>query len=268
MSITATRPLTLITGASQGIGADFARIFASKGHDLALVARNGTRLNEVADEISAKGGPRPLVIPLDLSLPGAAGRLVAALRAEGGSVQVLVNNAGFGLLGDFADVDSKGHLEIIDLNIRVLVEMTALFLPEITAAKGKILNVASIAAFIPGPGLSVYYATKAFVLRFSQALSHEMKKHGVVVSCLCPGPVTTGFQARAGFTPGLLLMKLSTMDSITVAKIGYRGLMAGNRVNIAGWGNKVILGAVRLTPHSLLLPILAFMQKSRNVKNP
>ena len=167
------------------------------------------------------------------------------------------------MLGDFANGDTAGQIGMVDLNIRALVELASVFLPEIRAAKGKILNVASTAAFVPGPGLAVYYASKAFVLSFSDALHFELKGEGVVVSALCPGPTATGFQARAGFTPDLMLMKLGVASSLSVAQAGFDGLMAGQRRIVPGIGNKLMVAMVGLTPRSLSLPIIGFLQRSR-----
>ena len=160
---------------------------------------------------------------------------------------------------------AAGHLNVIDLNIRSLVEITAQFLPQLRAQKGKILNVASTAAFAPGPGLAVYYASKAFVLSFSEALAHELKGEASVTA-LCPGPTATGFQARAGFSPGMLLTKLGAMDAMSVAQCGYDGLMAGKRRIVAGYSNKFMAAMLGLTPHSLSLPIIAWLQKSKGTK--
>ena len=184
------RGLAIVTGASDGIGAELARVFAMRGHDLALVARRADRLEALADEIVAKGAQRrPLVVALDLGEPGAVDALARALDAAGAQAEILVNNAGFGLLGPVETLDAAGQLGMIDLNVRALTALTLRFLPDIVARRGGILNVASIAAFMPGPNFAIYYATKAFVLSFSEALSQELRASGVKVSCLCPGPV-------------------------------------------------------------------------------
>jgi short-subunit dehydrogenase len=172
-----TRRVTLITGASGGIGAGLARVFARHGHDLALVARSRGKLEALADEIAASGRPRPLVLVFDLLEQGAATQIAAALEAAGATPEILVNNAGFGLAGEAAGLDPAEQLAIVDLNVRTLVEMTLRFLPSIRSARGKILNVASIAAYFPGgPGMAAYYASKSFVLSFSLALSQELHR--------------------------------------------------------------------------------------------
>ncbi|MBV1706743.1 MAG: SDR family oxidoreductase [Hyphomicrobiales bacterium] len=258
----AARTVTVITGASAGIGADFARLFADKGHDLALVARDADRLATLADELGRAGRPRPLVIPLDLAVQGAADTLLEKLQAAGARVDNLVNNAGYGLLGNVVDLDRKGQLGMIDLNIRALTDLTLAFLPMLRADKGRILNVASTAAFCPGPGLAIYYATKAYVLSFSEALAHELKGE-VSVTTLCPGPTTTEFQSRAGFEKSPMMNNMPKMSAKAVAQIGYDAMMAGKRVATAGFSNQAMAVAMKLSPHALLLPILSRIQGAR-----
>src|SRR5947209_14952341 len=197
------RRVAIITGASDGIGAELARLMAKKGHDLALVARRRERLEALAAEIAATGRPLPLVIPLDLAEPNAPDALVQALRQAGAEPAILVNNAGFGLQGQVADLDAAEQLRMVDVNVRALTALTLKFLPDLIRNRGRLLNVASVAAFLPGPGMAVYYATKAYVLSFSEALSQELAGKGVSVTALCPGPVPTGFQVAAGMTRDL-----------------------------------------------------------------
>ncbi|MGD9659199.1 MAG: SDR family NAD(P)-dependent oxidoreductase [Methylocystis sp.] len=260
-----TRPVAVITGASDGIGAELARIFAAKGHGLALVARRGERLNALADDIAAKGAARPLPIELDLSTEGAADALSARLADAGVAPNFLVNNAGFGLMGRAIELDAAEQLAIVDLNMRALTALTLRFLPSIVAAKGGVLNVASVAAFMPGPGFAVYYASKAYVRSFSEALSQELKPSGVKVACLCPGPVQTGFQARAGMNyEGLMAaMRPAMLPAAEVARQGYEGLMAGRRVIVPGWVNRALIWGSAATPRALLLPLLAAAQQRR-----
>jgi len=260
------RKAAVITGASDGIGAALARNFAAKGHLVALVARRKPLLEKLAADIAAAGAAhKPLVIELDLAAPGAAERLAGALRDAGASVEYLVNNAGFGLMGEIAELDAAEQVAMIDLNVRALTELTLRFLPEIVATKGGVLNVASIASYMPGPGMGVYYASKAYVRSFSEALAQELKGAGVKVSCLCPGPVTTGFQARAGFalSGSMSAMKPALVDAEEVARQAYDGLMANRRVVIPGWVNKLLVHALAVTPNALILPTLAFAQKRR-----
>jgi short-subunit dehydrogenase len=259
------RRATIVTGASEGIGADLARVFAVKGHQVVLVARRRDRLEALSDEIAAAGAPKPLVVALDLCAPGAGEALEQALREAGLAVEILVNNAGFGLIGPSIGLDRAEQLSMVDLNARALTDLTLRFQKEIAEARGAILNVASIAAFMPGPNFAIYYATKAYVRSFSEALAQEMAPLGVRVSCLCPGPVETGFQARAGFgfEGAMSSMKPAVVSASEVARQGYEGLMAGRRVVIPGLVNRIMLAAVRLTPRAVLMPVLAFAQKGR-----
>ena len=196
------RPVTVITGASAGIGVALAREFARHGHELALVARREDRLNELADEIAATGAPRPLVITADLAQGGAAQRIGEALAAAGAEPQYVVNNAGFGLVGSAATRDRAEQLAMIDLNVRALTELSLAYVDSLSRHKGGLLNVGSMAGFLPGPGSAVYYATKAFVLSFSEALHSEFEPRGIKVCVLCPGPVPTEFATVAGLKEG------------------------------------------------------------------
>jgi uncharacterized protein len=265
-SPTPLRQAAIVTGASEGIGAALARLFAAKGHEVVLVARRKALLDELAAEIVAAGAAhRPSVIALDLAAPGATETLDAALREIGVGVEYLVNNAGFGLMGETAALDAKEQVEMVDLNVRALTELTLRFLPQIVAAKGGVMNVASIASFMPGPGMGVYYASKAYVRSFSEALAQELKASGVKVSCLCPGPVTTGFQARAGFglSGSMSVMRPALVSAEDVAQEAYDGLLANRRVVVPGWVNKALVWALAVTPNALILPALAFAQKRR-----
>ena len=248
-------PVTLITGASEGIGAELARVFAAKGHEVVLVARRGELLTALADQIVAAGGKTPMVVALDLSGAGAIETLAGTLAGAGRTVQYLVNNAGFGLIGRVYELDQAEQLAMIDLNIRTLTALTLRFLPELRTTRGGVLNVASVASFMPGPGFAVYYATKAYVRSFSEALAEELKPAGVRVSCLCPGPVETGFQSRAGmsFTGAMAAVKPALVPAAEVARQGYEGLMAGKRVVIPGMVNKALVWSARMTPRAVLL---------------
>ena len=256
------RAVALITGASGGIGADLARVFARHGHDLALVARSAGRLEALAAEIAATGHPKPLVVAADLAAPGGPERVLAALRAADAKVAILVNNAGYGLLGDVAGADGAGQLGIVDLNVRALLDLTLRCLPDLRAGRGRILNVASIASFMPGPGMAAYYASKAFVGAFSRALTQELKAEGVVVSVLHPGVTRTGFHARAGLV-GPRLASLRGASARSVAEAGYAGLMAGRRTIVPGLGNKAGALLLPLIPDAVLLPIIHRVQRGR-----
>jgi len=256
------RPVTLITGASAGIGVELARVFARNGHKLALVARREDRLRALADEIAATSDRRPIVIVDDLAQAGASARIRAALEEHGAEPQYVVNNAGFGLVGPAATRDRAEQLEMIDLNVRTLTELSLAFVESIARHRGGILNVGSVAGFLPGPGSAVYYATKAFVLSFSEALHSELAPRGIKVSVLCPGPVPTEFAERAGvkceLAPGLL-----TQSARSVAEAGYRGLMRGQRSIVPGLANKLVTLAIRVIPRRRLLRAVDRRQSQR-----
>ncbi len=247
------RPIALVTGASAGIGVALARVFARHGHALAIVARREERLRELADEIAASGAARPLVIAADLARPDCARAIGEAMAAAGVEPQYVINNAGFGLVGTAASRDRNEQLEMIDLNVRALTDLSLAFVDSLARHRGGVLNVGSVAGFLPGPGMAVYYATKAYVLSFSEALHSELKPRGVRVTVLCPGPVPSEFAERAGIKSGGLAPGMLTRSAEQVAKEGYRGLMQGRRVVVPGWPNKVVSLLVRFVPHSVLL---------------
>ncbi len=252
------RPVTLITGASSGIGAELAHVFAEHGHELVLTARREAELEALAGAIAASRHAKPLVLPLDLAQRDAGARLAAALAANGVEPDNVVNNAGFGLAGNAAALDRDDQLAMIDVNVRALTELSLAFADSLVRHRGGILNVASIAGFLPGPGMAAYYASKAYVLSFSEALHEELKKSGVRVTVLCPGPVATGFQARAGLRPGGIGEGgLLALPARRVAEIGYDGLARGKRVVVAGLANRLAVFFMGLVPHALLLPIVA-----------
>jgi short-subunit dehydrogenase len=256
------RPITLITGASAGLGMALAHVFAEHGHELVLVARRQQRLAALADAIAARGSARPIILPLDLQLPDASARLAAELEKHGVEPGIVVNNAGFGLAGRAADLDRGEQLAMIDLNIRTLTDLSLRWVHSLQRHRGSILNVASVAGFLPGPGMAVYYASKAYVLSFSEALHQELKSRGIRVTVLCPGPVPTEFQARAGLSASSV-PALLTLSAERVAREGYRGLMAGRRVVVPGLGNKLVILLTRLLPHRLLLAVIDRQQMTR-----
>jgi short-subunit dehydrogenase len=247
-----TERVTLITGASAGIGTELARVFASNGHRVALVARRAERLAALAGEITASGGAAPIVIGCDLEQPEAGDKIAAALAAEGVEVEFVVNNAGFGLFGKAIELDRAEQLGIIAVNIRATTDLSLRFSDQLIRHRGGILNVGSIAGFLPGPGMAVYYASKAYVLSLSEALRAELAPCGVRVTALCPGPVPSEFQARAGFKPGFdsAILNVSASD---VAKAGYRGLMANKRAVLPGLGIKLVPLLLRLFPRGFIL---------------
>jgi len=246
------KPVTLITGASAGIGMELARVFAAHGHELVLVARRQDRLTALAEEIAASGRPRPAVLAADLERRNAVASIAAELSARGLEPAIVVNDAGFGLSGPAASLSRDEQLGMIDLNVRALTELSLAFVDSLARHGGGILNVASVAAFLPGPGMAVYYASKAYVLSFSEALHRELAKRGVRVTALCPGPVLTEFQARASLRVDRAQQRLA-LPAKRVAQIGYDGFMRGKRVVIPGTGNRIAVFLMRFIPTALLL---------------
>jgi hypothetical protein len=263
-----SRPVCVITGASAGIGVALARVFAQHGHELALVARRDDRLNELADEIAASGARRPIIIALDLLQPGVAQRINEALLAQGAEPQFVVNNAGFGLVGPASARDRDEQLQMIDLNIRVLTELSLAFVESLARHRGGLLNVGSMAGFLPGPGMAVYYATKAYVLSFTEALHSELKPRGIRVAVLCPGPVPTEFAERAGLSKLSQQPSIMTQSAETVAKAGYDGLMGGHRTIVPGAINKLITLLIRVIPRRVILKLVDRRQSRRRSAQP
>ena len=251
------RPVTVITGASSGIGAALAHVFSAHGHEVVLVARREQALNAVAESVAAKGRPRPTVLRLDVARVDAARDIAEALARRSLEPEIIVNNAGFGLLGTADKLDRAAQLAMIDVNVRALTELSLAFVESLARRKGGILNVASTAGFLPGPGMAVYYASKAYVVSFSQALHEELKPRGVRVTALCPGPVPTEFQARAGmardFFPAFLVRSAEA-----VAEDAYRGLKQGRALVIPGLPNKLVPALAGILPQ----PILASLMRS------
>jgi hypothetical protein len=254
-----TECVTLITGASAGIGTELARVFASHGHRVALVARRADRLTALAAEIEAAGGSKPIVIACDLEQLDAGDRIAAALTAADVEVEYVVNNAGFGLFGNAVELDRAEQLNIIAVNIRAMTDLSLRFSDSLIRLRGGILNVGSIAGFLPGPGMAVYYASKASVLSFTEALRCELAGRGVRVTVVCPGPVPSEFQQRAGYTPGFdsAVLNVSAAD---VAKQGYSGLMANKRAVLPGLGIKIVPFMLRLFPRGFILAAVGRFQ--------
>lgn len=257
-----TERVTLITGASAGIGAELARVFASHKHRVALVARRAERLKTLADEIVAAGGAVPIIIPCDLEARDACDQIAAALTAADVEVEYVVNNAGFGMFGRAIEMDRAKQLGLLDVNVRALTDLSLRFADSLIRTRGGILNISSIAGFLPGPGMAVYYASKAYVLSFTEALHQELGPKGVRVTALCPGPVPSEFQARAGFTPGLdsAILNVSASD---VAKLGYQGLMANKRTVMPGLGIKIVSLLLRFVPRGVVAGAVARLQLRR-----
>jgi short-subunit dehydrogenase len=246
----------LITGASTGLGAEFARLFARDKYNLVLVARTGPKLAELADEIRQQHGITVKTIPLDLGLPQASQNLFEETQRAGIHVDVLVNNAGYGRSGNFADIPLEESYGQIQLNVTALTLLTRLYLgPMLERRSGRIMNVASTAAFQPGPLMAVYYASKAYVLSFSEALADELRKTDIRVTCFCPGATLTEFHKRAQTENARLFKQLAPMDAKTVAEDGYRALMAGKTLAISGFKNWLVAESVRFAPRKMVTAI-------------
>lgn len=252
----------LITGASGGLGLSFVNIFARDGYDLVLVARNGDRLEEIKKEIEGKYNIKVSVVPCDLCASNGAQEVFEATKSANIHIDVLVNNAGFGDFGDFYKSDLSKQVRMVDLNCTALMELCHLYLPDMVKnGGGNILNVDSIAAFQPGPLMSVYYATKAFVLSFSQALTRELKGTGVKVTALCPGPIRTNFDAAADLGESGLFKNLKVWDPNVVAEFGYKNMKKGKSLCICGFMNKIIVFANRFAPRCLVREMVYHLQK-------
>ena len=245
-------PYALVTGASLGIGRELARECARDGYDLILTSRSRRQLEITAEELGRTTGKDIRILPCDLSVPGAAKNLFEEVQRMGPPIEVLINNAGFGLLGRFWEVDLTRQMQMIHLNMGALTELSRLFLPKMAqAGRGYILNVASTAAFQPGPLMAVYYASKSYVLSFSVALADEAREFGVKVSCLCPGPTTSEFAERAGMAKTKLFKGANTMSASKVARLGYRALKAGRAICITGRTNALMAFLTRFAPMKL-----------------
>lgn len=253
--------ITLITGASGGIGEELAYCAAKAGRSLVLVARSAQELARVAGRIEAAGHARPEIFALDLTEANAGERLTDFLKSKSLTVSELVNNAGWGPIGQVALIDRNDQLNTIDLNIRALTDLTIRFLPEIIAVRGGVLNVASTAAFQPGPFMAIYYASKSYVLSFSEALSYELRGR-VRVTALCPGPVLTGFQKRSNMGK-TRISQLPAMLPGPVAEAGWRGFEAGKRVVIPGLMNKFTAFFAPRVPRKPVLAIAGYLTSHR-----
>ncbi|MDP4551852.1 SDR family oxidoreductase [Alkalihalobacillus macyae] len=252
----------LITGASGGIGYELAELMAKDGINLILAARSKEKLDQRARELQTYGGQVQVIVS-DLSQTGAAEKLYNEVKELGTSIDLLVNNAGVGVFGKFTETNLQQDLDMLYLNINSLTHLTKLVLPDMTKrGKGRILNVASTAAFQPGPLMAVYYASKAYVLSFSEAIENELKGTGVTVSALCPGPTRTDFSERANLVKSKLFDS-GTMDSKTVAKVGYEGFMKGKSVIIPGTQNKILAKSIRFLPRKIVTKTVRRMQDEK-----
>jgi len=250
-----TAKTVLITGASGGIGNELAKLFARDHHNLILVARSADRLTQVANELQANG-VTVKAVALDLSQPLAPKFLFDQLQCENIAVDILINNAGFGAFGEFATMPDEQIFGQINLNIIALTQLTKLFLPAMVQRRsGRIMNVASTAGFQPGPLMAVYYATKAYVISFSEAIANELANSGVTVTCFCPGATHTGFATRAGNDKSRLFKQLGAMSAERVALDGYRAVMEGRTLAISGAQNWLVAQSTRFGPRKLVTAI-------------
>lgn len=258
------RQTALVTGGSGGIGLELAKVFARNGFDLVLIARSRDNLEAAAGQLEGKFDVKAHVFAADLARADAPERIFDFLHNEEIQIDVLVNNAGLGIMGEFSETELARELKMIQVNIAALTHLTKLFLPAmIKRRSGRVLNVASTAAFQPGPLMAVYYATKAYVLSFSQALAEELRNTGVTVTVLCPGPTKTDFFEGAKMTNSRLLTVFGMADADDVAKYGFDAMMHKKRVAIPGFRNKIIAQANRLAPRALSAKLARMAQENR-----
>jgi hypothetical protein len=258
------RRIALVTGASGGIGEELAKLLAQDHYDLVLVARSKEKLDHLAARLMEEHRIAVRVLAADLADPLAVKELTDILRKEALFIEVLVNNAGYGVYGPFLENTWEAERDMIQLNIMALTELTKRLLPDMKArGLGRILNVASTAAFQPGPLMAVYYATKAYVLSLSEALANELQGTGVTVTCLCPGPTQTGFQARAAMEGSKLVRDKKLMTAAAVARIGYDAMKKGKTLAIPGFLNKLMALSVRLTPRKMVTKIVRNLQERK-----
>jgi short-subunit dehydrogenase len=258
------RPAALVTGASSGIGLELARLLAADGHDLVLVARDAARLEKIAAQLSVAHRVECAVVARDLADPEGPDGVLREVARQGIEIDVLINNAGFGVYGPFAATDLRAELDMIRVNVAAVTTLAKGVLPGmLDRRRGRILNVASTAAFQPGPLMAVYYATKAYVLSFSEAIANELAGSEVRVTALCPGPTITEFQDRAGVGETRLFRGALVRVVAAVARAGYRGMLAGRRVVIPGVANRLLVQALRVTPRRLATAVTRRIQETR-----
>lgn len=253
----------LLTGASAGIGRDLAIVLAEKGHNLVVTARDEVRLQELANDLRSRFGIRVEVIAKDLARPESAQEIFDWTAAKNLPIDLLINNAGFGAGGKFDQIPIPKMLQMLQVNITALTHLTRLFLPPmIQRGRGRIMNVASTAAFVSGPLMAEYYASKAYVLSLSEAIAFELKRTGVTVTALCPGPTQTEFQKRAGLEHSSLF-RHAGMNSMTVARIGYKAMMSGKRIAITGMTNKLLVNLSRFAPRAVIGSFVKKLNQNR-----
>jgi uncharacterized protein len=257
-------PAALITGASTGIGREFAYLCAHSGYDVVLTARSEARLLELASDVRQRTGCKAFPISIDLASAAGPRQLHEQVAGLDVPVEVLINNAGFGLLGRFWELDEEEQMQMVQLNMGALTHLTRLFLPGFIARRrGYILNVASTAAFQPGPLMSVYYASKAYVVSFSEALHNEARDYGVKVTCLCPGPTKTEFDKRSGASGTKLFKDGNAMSALSVAQIGWDALQAGKPLVVAGGLNALMAFLTRFAPRQFTASMARRMQEPK-----
>ncbi len=256
------RKTALVTGASSGIGKEFARIFGREGYDLILAARHEGPLADLAQELERSHGVKATAIPIDLAAPGAADALFTRTEELGIEVDVLVNNAGFSVGGAFLDADPRAHHEMLELNVAALTALARRYLPRMVArGSGGVINLASVGSFFPTPYSAGYCATKAYVLSFSEAVAEELAGTGVTVTALCPGATRTGFASRAGIESSPMFRR-RTLDARGVAEAGYRGFIRGERVVVTGLGYKLMVFSGRFSPRGIIVKIAKSMMRA------
>ena len=252
-------PTALVTGASSGIGRELAREFAADGYDLVVVARRAAALEALVGEVTRAHGRKARAIAADLAQPGGARQIHDTLAHDGTAIDVVVNNAGFGLLGTVATQPVQRQLEMVQVNVSALTELTRLFLPAMLERnQGGVLNLGSTASFQAGPFMAVYYATKAYVLAFTEAIAEEVAGTPLRISCLCPGPTATGFAEQAHMT-NTRLFRLGTMTAADVARIGYQGWKRNKLIVVPGLTNKFGVGLVRFSPRPVVRKVVRLL---------
>jgi short-subunit dehydrogenase len=256
------QPAVVVTGASSGLGVEFAKLAAAEGAKLVLIARSGPELDALAANLDPLR-QSTVVLGLDLSAPAAGDVIARKLEALDLYCQILINNAGFGLYGDAVELDRERQLGIIDVNVRSATELMLRFLPAMVArGSGAILNVGSVAGFAPGPRMAAYFASKAYLISVSQALRQEVRGTGVIVTCLCPGPLRTPFLARAGADRVPLFKALHKLRTDEVARAGWKAMKAGRALCVPGIGSKVAIFLTRIMPRALMLELVGYLQRA------
>jgi uncharacterized protein len=257
------QPAIVVTGASSGLGAEFAKLAAQEVAKVVLIARSVPDLEALAAKIG-RPGTSSVVLGIDLAARDAGATIARELEARGLYCDILINNAGFALFGDAIELDRNTQFGIIDVNVRAATDLMLRFLPSmVERRRGHVLNVGSVASFVPGPRMAVYFATKAYLLSLSQALSEEVRGSGVSVTCLCPGPLKTPFLARAGADKTALFKGLRKLHAADVARAGWDAMKAGRALCVPGIGNKVVVTATRFLSRAAVLAIVGRLQRKR-----